>query len=153
MNVSRRHQRGVAALEFAILMPALLVFLMLVLNAVMMFAARQSLSLAAAEGARAALRYGSPGDRATVAKNTALTAMAWLQNFGATADAQLDTTTGGCSASAACFKVTTKYNYCTNPLMVGMSLLGCGASANGMEQQAIVQLDAASTTQVMGTTP
>lgn len=52
-----RVQRGIVAIEFAFIFPAFFVIFYAIVSYGLIFAAQQSLTLAAAEGARAALRY------------------------------------------------------------------------------------------------
>lgn len=56
-NRSRRRTAGVAALEFAIVLPMLISVVLGIVYYGVVFALQQALTLAAAEGARAALRY------------------------------------------------------------------------------------------------
>jgi len=69
MNIrSPRRQRGVASIEFALmLMLGLLPLLLFTFSGVMIMAAQQTLATASAEGARASLRYGTAGERRTAA--------------------------------------------------------------------------------------
>ena len=61
---SRRWQRGVVAIEFALVfLFGVLPLLLITVSGVMIFAAQETLSLAAAEGARAALHYGTTAQR------------------------------------------------------------------------------------------
>lgn len=82
---SRARQSGVAAIEFAMVLPLLVALVLGIVYYGMVLALEQVLTLAAAEGARAALRYpagaadGSPqasrGLRVTAAAQTALAAL------------------------------------------------------------------------------
>lgn len=83
-GIVHRHgrERGIAALEFAVVLPVLLALLLGIVYYGIILALEQMLTLAAAEGARAALRYpsGAPDGslaatqelRVTAAANTAL---------------------------------------------------------------------------------
>ena len=164
----RQRQGGLAAVEFAMVFPLLLLFLMVVLNLVMMFAARQSLATAAAEGARAALQWGSTGANGASGSNgvrkadaqaQAYLSMQWLESFGGSADAVTvygpsDTWPANatpCASGMVCYLVVTSYNYGQKPLMVGMNWLTAvlGGAAPVISEQSVVQLDAASAAQVL----
>lgn len=54
---SRRRSRGIVALEFVFIFPAFFIIFYAIVSYGLIFAAQQSLTLAASEGARAALRY------------------------------------------------------------------------------------------------
>lgn len=81
----RRRQGGVAAIEFAMVLPVLVALVLGIVYYGMVLALEQVLTLAAAEGARAALRYppgavdGSPSatraERVAAAADTALAAL------------------------------------------------------------------------------
>lgn len=62
----RSRQKGVTAIEFAILFPVFFMILYGIVMYGMMFVAQQSLTLAAEEGARAALVY-QPGNTTAAA--------------------------------------------------------------------------------------
>ncbi len=59
----RNKQNGVYALEFALVFPVFFLMFYAVLSFAMVFVAKQTLSLAAADGARAALRYFHTGQQ------------------------------------------------------------------------------------------
>ena len=93
---SVRLQKGAAAIEFAILFPIFFLIFYAVVTYGLIFAAQQTLTLAAAEGARAAVRYpaasggGSSTNKAaqlqarlTAACASANVATVWLQRMGA----------------------------------------------------------------------
>lgn len=153
MRAPRKFQRGIAALEFAILFPLLITFLLLVLTGVMMYAVKQSVTEAASEGARAALRYGSATQRKNVAELTAANAMQWLVGFAgaenAYATAQLLAPGAPeCNAGTYCYKVQVTYNWAARPLMPTGWIPDSWAPVSLISDTAIVQLDAASSTQV-----
>lgn len=72
-----RHQRGVAAIEFLLIMLVMLPAFYVATALAIGFVAQQSVTQAAAEGARAALRAGSLGDRETYAKTAAINSTQW----------------------------------------------------------------------------
>lgn len=90
-----KSQNGAAAIEFAILFPIFFLIFYAVVTYGLIFAAQQTLTLAAAEGARAAVRYPSVPSGSTMTKAaqlqarltaacaTANVATDWLKNIGA----------------------------------------------------------------------
>lgn len=81
-----KHEKGVAALEFALVFPVLFLVLYGILSYSLVFAAQHSLSQAAAEGARAAVRFQSSSDtlekRKEAACTTARQGLVWLERMG-----------------------------------------------------------------------
>lgn len=63
MNKRRKLISGVSAIEFAMVFPVLFIILYGILTYSLIFAFQHSLSLAAAEGGRAAIRYQTNSDR------------------------------------------------------------------------------------------
>lgn len=138
---NRRGQRGVVAIEFALVfLLGLLPLLLLTFSGVLIFAAKQSLTLAAANGARAALHYGATSDREINACQAAVDSMNWLftlaggsgtsqkcssSSLGSAAQALVKVDSVACpnasasGVSVSCIQVTTSYDYENNPLMVG----------------------------------
>lgn len=130
-HVAPFRQRGAAAIEFALIFPVFFAIFYAIVSYGLILAAQQSLTLAAEEGARAALKYqpatsqgGALGARATAACQTAQSIINWLPN-GYVA--------GGCSSSVApcsydgalqCIKVTLSYNYAQNPLIPPLPFFG-----------------------------
>ena len=55
-----KRQQGAAAIEFSILFPIFFLLFYAIITYGLIFAAQQTLTLAAAEGARAAVRYQAP---------------------------------------------------------------------------------------------
>ena len=88
-------KKGAAAIEFAIIFPIFFIIFYAVVTYGLIFAAQQTLTLAAAEGARAAVRYPSNASigantkaaqlqaRLVAACNTAGIATDWLKKMGA----------------------------------------------------------------------
>ena len=92
----QKKQKGAAAIEFAIIFPIFFIVFYAVVTYGLIFVAQQTLTLAAAEGARAAVRYpaisGSGGSiskaaqlkaRLDAACSTAGVATDWLRKMGA----------------------------------------------------------------------
>jgi Flp pilus assembly protein TadG len=136
MGRSRRDSRGAAALEFALLVPLIVMIIFEVISWSYMFSFRQALSQAASEGARAAV--GAPltscGTRpwpaacdARLAAETAVRAS--LQSY---AGGSLACGAGGltctideapasdCASGHRCVRVLVHYPYRTKPLLAGM---------------------------------
>ncbi|AMO98749.1 tadE-like family protein [Collimonas arenae] len=128
-----RKQRGVAAIEFALIFPVFFMLLYGIITYVLIFLAQQSLALAAEEGARAALRYTSatdPNQRGVVGCNVAKGLVSWLgkdskNNSIATCSFPTPapcTLPGGASAFPAgvtsqCITIKVFYPYSSNPLV------------------------------------
>lgn len=150
-------QRGVAAIEFALVfLFGILPLLLITLSGVLIFAAQQSLTLAAAEGARAALQYGTIAQRQSNACYAAQRAMTWLLNFsGDAANCGTPATPGGayaaiavsaaatCPSNAAmeCITVVTSFNYDLHPFIPGTRSVYGWAIGSNLSSSATVQLD------------
>lgn len=150
--LTRSRQTGIATLEFALLMMlGLLPLLLLTFSGVLIFAAKQSLTLASSEGARAALRYGTNDQRVAAADAAARRSMRWLLDFG-TETAALVTVTGPAlcteSTSTYCYTVTTRYNYNEKPLLPGTGALYGWALSGPIVDSATAQLDVESAQQL-----
>lgn len=126
----RRCQRGTVTIEFVlVLLFGLTPLLLLTFTGILIFAAKQSLTLAATEGARAAVRYGSLAERRTAACEAASAAMQWLLTYSGDAPNCTDpaaapitvTVPGDCAATAdtppTCVQVSTSFDYNAHPLL------------------------------------
>lgn len=123
-------QQGAAAIEFAIIFPIFFIIFYAVVTYGLIFVAQQTLTLAAAEGARAAVRYPAIGGsgatnkvtqlqaRLDAACSTANIATDWLRKMGAGLGSApcrpgvsnasgLYATPGFCGAGAASFTAST----------------------------------------------
>jgi Flp pilus assembly protein TadG len=155
---SLRGQQGVVAIEFALVfLFGVLPLLLLTFSGVMIFAAQQTLTLAAAEGARAALHYGTTAQRATSACNAAQASMQWLLTFSgdatncATPSAPSTTsysaiavsTPSACPSTPAmeCVTVVASYNYNAHPFFPGTEAIYGWVMGAVMRSSATVQLD------------
>lgn len=144
----RRTQTGIVAVEFALIfLLGILPLLLLTLTGVLMFAAQQSLTLAATEGARAALRYGTPAERSANACNAAQQSMQWLLNFSGdanpcTSGAIAVSPMAACpsTADAECVTVTTSFDYDAHPFVPGAQALYGWVMGHQMSDSATVQL-------------
>lgn len=149
---SRGKSRGVVTIEFALLMMfGVLPLLLVTFTGVMIFAAQQSLALAAGEGARASLRYGDIGQRRGNACQAAANAMQWLLNYSKTS-ANCSSANAApinvsqpyaCAAdsSVQCIKVTASYNYDAHPFMPGTGAVLGWSLGKSLSSTAVVQLD------------
>jgi Flp pilus assembly protein TadG len=127
-RLRRVSESGTAAVEFAIVFPVLFAVLYGIVTYSVIFVAQQSLTLAAEEGARAALNYQNAADAAaaltargqsacTVASNAA----GWL---GANASCAAQAKSCSYDASMDCIEVTLSYNYASHPLVPPLPLVG-----------------------------
>lgn len=147
----RQAQRGVVAIEFALVfLFGVLPLLLLTLSGVLIFAAKQSLTLAAADGARAALRYGTDGSiagREAAACTAAAQSMGWLLTFsGASGDcptSMIEVAALACPSAGAvqCVQVTTTFDYDAHPFIPGATAVYGWALGGDLSSTATVQLD------------
>lgn len=161
---NRQGQRGVVAIEFALVfLFGLLPLLLLTFSGVLVFAAKQSLTLAAADGARAALHYNSSASNGnlTDACSAALNDMNWIfevANSGGTptpsscasssissnsATATITADNSSCTVATgatSCVMVTTTYNYENSPLVLGTGTLYGWFTKGKLESSATIQI-------------
>lgn len=129
MAIVRRRDRGAAAVEFAIVVPLLLLLLFGIISYGMMLSFRQSVSQSAAEGARAAavtLPGGDPTANATLAVSQALgngitcvkSGADWTLKRGGSDVGTCTTVTATCSNNTGktCVTVTVSYKYGAYPV-------------------------------------
>ncbi|MCP1117557.1 pilus assembly protein [Robbsia andropogonis] len=117
---TRGQQRGVAAVEFALVFPVVFLLVYGLITWALILLAQQTLTLAVGEGARAALRYStSPITAACAAVNNATT---WL---GSTACVTSTPSATACPylSTQSCLKVTASYNYASKPLVPTLPFL------------------------------
>lgn len=148
----RHAQRGVVAVEFALVfLFGVLPLLLLTLSGVLIFAAKQSLTLAAANGARAALRYGSDGSlagREAAACAAAAQSMDWLLNFSGASQTcptpLIAVTAIPCpsAASVQCVQVSATFDYDAHPFIPGTATVYGWVLGKDLSSSALVQLDA-----------
>lgn len=125
--VTQKMQSGLAAIEFAFVFPVFFMLLYGIITYSLIFVVQQSLTLAAEEGARAALRYVAvstvpvtPDPRGVTACAVAKQAVSWLSS---TVVGCVPTVIPNCfvpaapAAAVTCVKVTVTYPYSTNPLV------------------------------------
>jgi Flp pilus assembly protein TadG len=148
---NRRRQRGVVALEFALVfLLGLLPLLLLTFSGVLIFAAKQSLTLAAANGARAALHYGTEAQRQIFACKAAQTSMQWLIAFsGQTPDCSTPPITvtgpadcpGTVPTGVQCITVTTSFDYNAHPFLPGTKTVYHWTIGSALSSTATIQID------------
>lgn len=144
----RSRQRGVVAIEYALVFIfGLLPLLLLTISGVLIFAAKQSLTLAADNGARAALQYGANNAaRQATACAVAEQSMQWLLNFSGDTpdctDGPIVVSTIACpsNASLSCVQVVTSFDYSAHPFIPGTQTV-YGWLLDSISSSAIVQLD------------
>lgn len=152
---TNNRQTGVVTLEYAfLLMIAILPLLLFTFTGTLIFAAKQSLSLAAAEGGRAALRFGDVQQRQANACAAARRSMQWLLNFSGQTPDCLTASAAPIMVSAAmpcegssgvrCMRVTVSYDYDQHPFIPGTGTLFGWAVGQRLQSQAVVQLDSGS---------
>lgn len=139
---SKRGQQGSTAVEFAMIFPLFFIVLYGIITFSMIFVAQQSLTLAAAEGARAALRYVS-SDNATDAlaarvSNVCPTASSMLATM--VASAKCKASSAPCNSGMQCVNVVLSYSYTNNPLVPSLPLLG-HVLPNTLSSTATIQLN------------
>lgn len=153
-HTAGRDQTGVVTLEYAfLLMVAILPLLLFTFTGTLIFAAKQSLSLAAAEGSRAALRHGNLEQRQANACAAARRSMQWLLNFSGQTPDCLTADSGSIRVSAAlpcedgsavrCIRVTVSYDYDQHPFIPGTGALFGWTIGQRLQSQAVVQIDSA----------
>lgn len=142
------------AVEFALVfLMGVLPLLLLTVSGVLVFAAKQSLTLAAAEGARAALHYGTSGsiaEREVSACQAAQRSMQWLLAFSGDAPdcsapgntppiavKAIDCPAGG----AQCVQVVTSFDYDAHPFIPGTVTVYGWVLGKTISSSATVQLD------------
>jgi len=107
--------RGIAALEFAILAPALLSLVFAIIVYSIYFAALIGVRQAAAEGARAAVAGLSTSERVSLAQTRA---QAVLTNYGSLVGGKgTAVITAAAGDTAGTFKVTVSYDMAGSPIM------------------------------------
>jgi TadE-like protein len=143
--LGRRAQRGSTAVEFAIVFPLFFLIFYAIVTYSLIFVAKQSLTLAAQEGARAALRYQALAtDQAsslTLRSSAACTTANGLVNWLASG-APCVATHAPCSydGTMQCITVSLSYDYASHPLVPSLPLLAL-ALPDTLAAQAMVQLN------------
>ncbi len=138
-RVSRRHAcRGAVAIEFALVFLLFFAVFYAIVAYGLAFTLKQSVTMAAEEGARAAVQDApDEATRISRAKAMANNVMSWLPGGGITVDA----TSADCTANVKtrCITVTVNYDYAGHPLVPSLPLFGIVIPAN-LGATATVQL-------------
>jgi Flp pilus assembly protein TadG len=137
-------QRGSTAIEFALLFPLFFTVLYAIITFSLIFVAQQNLTLAAEEGARAALNWQSSTSlqNALVNRGNAACAAAKLMIATLVQTAQCTPSSAPCGPgnTMQCVNVSLIYNYQANPLVPALPLLS-SALPNALSSSATVQLN------------
>lgn len=137
-----RAQRGVTAIEFALIFPLFFTILYAIVTFSLILVAQQNLTLAASEGARAALNWqaNTSMSSALAARTTAACSAAKLMTANLVQSAQCASTSASCGTGMVCVNVQLTYNYSANPLVPTLPLLGFTVPSN-LSSSATVQLN------------
>lgn len=125
---------GVSAVEFALIFPVLFLMLYGLLTYSIIFAIQHSLSLAAAEGGRAAVRFSQTQDvlatRVNAACAAAKNSLLWLEQIGVANNCtsgagnsiRINVLEKNCPAGAVntnrhCLEISVSYAYRTHPII------------------------------------
>ncbi|GEP33138.1 hypothetical protein NSZ01_09060 [Nocardioides szechwanensis] len=117
---SRRRDDGAAAVEFALVAPLLILLLMGIIGYGYMLSFRQSISQAAAEGARAAAVAPATANREAIAKAAVASAL------GVTCGSTYLACTVAFPATCTCVEVTVTHSYKADPskpVFLGLGLV------------------------------
>lgn len=117
----RRDDEGAATLEFAVLSVLFLVLLYGIIHFGLIFAVQQTVSHAAAEGARAAVG-APPGDEETHSEAATVDALGWLADH--VSSDEIDAEPGPCAADPEthCVTVSVDYAYGARPILPSFPL-------------------------------
>lgn len=138
-----RTQRGATAIEFAMVFPLFFAILYAIVTFSVILVAQQNLTLAASEGARAALNWQANSSMAgaLAARATAACAAAQLMTTQLVGKAmQCTSTYAACGTGMQCVNVVLTYNYSAHPLvppLPGLHLV----TPNQLISNATVQLN------------
>jgi Flp pilus assembly protein TadG len=140
-----RADGGTSAIEFAIIFPLFFLVLYGIVTYSLIFAAQQTLTLSAEEGARAALRYQRTAttvtqslDLRTAATCTTASGLKnWLGSVSACAAARAPCTY---DTTLQCVAVSLTYDYASHPLVPTLPLLSL-ALPSQLVARAVVQLN------------
>ncbi|MBM7519577.1 TadE/TadG family type IV pilus assembly protein [Nocardioides nitrophenolicus] len=127
---STRRERGTAAVEFALIVPVLVLLVFGIVSYGMMLSFRQTLSQAATEGARAAAVQLDPSQRTSSAEEAIDDALATLSVGGTTLSCdnphvtcQIGAAVSCGTGTAQCVTVTVTYPYRDHPVIPSVPLV------------------------------
>ncbi|MGF7134226.1 Flp pilus assembly protein TadG [Paraburkholderia sp. EB58] len=140
----RLRERGTAAVEFAMIFPLYFMILYAIVTFSVIYVAQQNLTLAAEEGARAALNYQTATSTANALAARAAAACTAASNMVtsliSSANCASSWTTCSYDATMDCVKVTLTYNYASSPLVPNIPLVNFALPAS-LVSSAMVQLN------------
>jgi hypothetical protein len=132
---SRRPQRGATALEFALILPVLLILFYGALTYTLIFAARMGLQHAAEEGARTALSHRIGADWLSRWAEPVIETRICAQD----SDCSTETTSCGRTLATACrMQVTVIYPYAERPILPRIAGFGLVTPAQLRGQASVV---------------
>ncbi|ASV99665.1 TadE/TadG family type IV pilus assembly protein [Paraburkholderia aromaticivorans] len=139
-----RAQRGATAVEFALVFPLFFAILYAIITFSLILVAQQNLTLAAEEGARAALNWQSNTSLQTALTNRGNAACAAAKLVAAKLVQSMQCTpsssTCGPGGAMQCVNVLLTYNYQANPIVPVLPLLGI-VVPKSLSSSATVQLN------------
>ncbi len=139
-----REQRGATAVEFALVFPLFFTVLYAIVTFSLILVAQQNLTMAAEEGARAALNWQSNTSMQSALTNRGNAACTAAKAVAATLVQSMQCTptssTCGPGGTMQCVNVVLTYNYQANPLVPTLPLLGFAVPAT-LSSSATVQLN------------
>ncbi|QQC64938.1 TadE/TadG family type IV pilus assembly protein [Paraburkholderia ginsengisoli] len=135
-------QRGATAIEFALVFPLFFMILYAIITFSLILVAQQNLTLAASEGARAALNWqtSTSVDDALTNRGNAACVAAKQMTATLVKSADCTATPSQCGTGMRCVTVQLSYDYQTNPLVPTLPLLGFAVPAR-LSSSATVQLN------------
>jgi Flp pilus assembly protein TadG len=139
-----RREQGATAIEFALIFPLFFVIVYSIITFSLVMVAQQNLTLAAEEGARAALNWQSNTSLATALANRASAACvaAKAATTSLVASASCTPTPSACGPGNGmrCVNVVMSYNYAANPILPAIPFLNFTLPAT-LTSSATVQLN------------
>ncbi len=141
----RSAQRGSVAVEFALIFPVFFLILYAIVTFSLIFVAQQNMTLAAEEGARAALNWASNTSMASALTNRGANACAAANQAAASIlqnIMQCTQTATSCGPGNAmyCINVSLSYDYKNNPFVPTLGLM-TAPLPNSLVATATVQLN------------
>lgn len=137
-----RTQRGATAIEFALVFPLFFMILYGIVTFSLIFVAQQNLTLAASEGARAALNWQANTSMPSALANRASAACAAAKLVSAqlVSSMQCTSSSAACGTGMQCVSVQLTYNYSAHPLVPTLPLLSFAVPTQ-LSSSATVQLN------------
>ncbi|MFM0740510.1 TadE/TadG family type IV pilus assembly protein [Paraburkholderia xenovorans] len=142
-RVSPRAMRGSTAVEFALVFPLFFVIMYAIVTFSLIFVAQQNLTLAAEEGARAALNWQSSTSLQNALDNrgqAACTAATQMATAFVARAMTCTPTSAPCGNGMQCINVALSYNYSSNPFVPSLPIMNVALPAT-LQSNATVQLN------------